>query len=247
MTTTRRRLRLAAIASSVVLVLASCGGDGDTTATDSPQATETMAPDMTSSSMAHDTGDDMDAAMAGGASSAAATLRSVLTAQLQEHVYLAGIAVYNAVINPDAFAASADVLDLNSQDLAGSIASVYGDDAGATFLELWRTHIGFFVDYTTAAVAGDAAGQQAAADDLTQYTQDFGAFLAAANPGLTQEAVADLVGEHVATLVPAVDAIVAGDPATAFGSLKTAAGHMSVIAEALAGAIAAQFPDQFSG
>jgi len=245
-TTTRRRLRLAAIASSVVLVLASCGGDGDTTATDSPQATETMAPDMTSSSMAHDTGDDMDAAMAGGASSPAATLRSVLTAQLQEHVYLAGIAVYNAV-NPDAFAASADVLDLNSQDLAASIASVYGDDAGATFLELWRTHIGFFVDYTTAAVAGDAAGQQAAADDLTQYTQDFGAFLAAANPNLTQEAVAGLVGEHVATLVPAVDAIVAGDPATAFGSLKTAAGHMSVIAEALAGAIAAQFPDQFSG
>lgn len=228
MTTTRRRLRLAAIASSVVLVLASCGGDGDTTATDSPQATETMAPDMTSSSMAHDTGDDMDAAMAGGASSPAATLRSVLTAQLQEHVYLAEIAVYNAVINPDAFAASADVLDLNSQDLAGSIASVYGDDAGATFLELWRTHIGFFVDYTTAAVAGDAAGQQAAADNLTQ------------------EAVAGLVGEHVATLVPAVDAIVAGDSA-AFGSLKTAAGHMSVIAEALAGAIAAQFPDQFSG
>jgi hypothetical protein len=179
------------------------------------------------------------------ASTPAAELRALLTAQLQEHVYLAGIAVYNAVINPEAFEPSAAVLDENSQDLAASVAAVYGDDAGEAFLGLWRSHIGMFVDYTTASVAGDQAGQEKAAADLEQYSEDFGAFLSSANPNLPQEAVADLVSHHVMTLVPAVDAIVAGDAATAFSELKNAAAHMSDIAAALAGGIAEQFPDRF--
>ncbi|MBA2338662.1 MAG: hypothetical protein H0V96_13090 [Acidimicrobiia bacterium] len=52
--------------------------------------------------------------------------------------------------------------------------------------------------------------------------------------------------EHVATLLTAIDQVVAGDVA-AVGSLKTAAAHMPMLAEGLSGAIATRFPDQFAG
>lgn len=171
--------------------------------------------------------------------SAASGLRSLLTAQLQEHVYLAGIAVFNAVNNPDAFEASAATLDQNTQDLAASIESVYGADAGAAFLELWRTHIGFFVDYTTARANGDEAGQETAKEALMQYREDFGAFLESANPNLPKEAVMEELIPHVESVFAAIDAVVDGD-ADAFDKLKVAAAVMPNTAATLAGAIAEQ-------
>ncbi len=50
----------------------------------------------------------------------------------------------------------------------------------------------------------------------------------------------------MATLLTAIDQVVAGDVA-AVGSLKTAAAHMPMLAEGLSGAIATRFPDQFTG
>lgn len=245
----RHKFRRTAAVAVIAVTLAACssGSAEDTATTPAPETTTTQAPATTE---APATTMAMAEEMSTGAeatSSPAASLRAVLTAQLQEHVYLAGIAVYNAVTNPDAFEASAGVLDANSQDLAATVASVYGENAGEAFLGLWRSHIGMFVDYTTARVAGDAEGQAQAAEDLTQYAADFAAFLAGANPNLEASAVTGLVEHHVMTLVPAVNGIVDGDPATAFSELKVAAGHMSAMAEALAGAIAEQFPDQFTG
>lgn len=60
------------------------------------------------------------------------------------------------------------------------------------------------------------------------------------------EAVAGLLEEHAATLLTAIDQVVAGE-VVAFDSLKTAAAHMPMLAEGLSGAIATQFPDQFTG
>ena len=154
-------------------------------------------------------------------------------------MYLAGIAVFNAVNSPDAFEASAATLDQNSQDLAGSVASVYGEDAGNAFLELWRTHIGFFVDYTGARAGGDQEGQDQAKAALMQYREDFGAFLESANPNLPKEAVIEELQPHVETVFAAIDAVVDGEP-DAFDRLKTAAGVMPDTAAVLATAIAEQ-------
>ena len=71
-------------------------------------------------------------------------------------------------------------MDGNSQDRA--IGSVYGADADNAFLPLWRRHIGFVVDYTVGAASRDKAKQDKAVADLVAYTDDFGAFLAGANP-----------------------------------------------------------------
>ena len=48
-------------------------------------------------------------------------------------------------------------------------------------------HIGMVVDYTVGVATKDQAKQDKAVDDLVGYTQDFGAFLASANPNLPKE------------------------------------------------------------
>lgn len=176
---------------------------------------------------------------------AGAELRAALTALLQEHVYLAGIATGTALAGGD-LAPPAAALDDNSVALADAIASVYGDAAGEQFLALWRRHIEFFVDYTTASATGDEAAKAEAVAALDGYRADFGAFLASANPNLPKEAVAEELVPHVTTMFAAIDAQAAGDPSQ-YAKLREAASHMPMTAKVLAGGIAKQFPKQFKG
>jgi hypothetical protein len=178
----------------------------------------------------------------------AAGLRAGLNALLSEHVYLAAAATNAALAGrqPE-FQAAAAALDANSVDVARAIGSVYGSDAEKAFLPLWRKHIGMVVDYTVGAATSDRAKQDKAVGDLVGYTQDFGAFLAAANPNLPKPVVADLVKHHVLTLKAVIDAQVARDQDRTFTALRTGAGHMQMIADPLAGAIVKQFPDKIAG
>jgi hypothetical protein len=185
----------------------------------------------------------------GGVDTAASSLRSTLTAGLQEHVYLAGIAVDTGVnkgLDSPEFKAAAGTLDKNSVALSQAIEGVYGAEAGATFLKVWRQHIGFFVDYTKARATKNAAGVKKANADLDGYRATFGAFLAKANPNLTADAVANDLKGHVATLEAAIDAVVA-KKANAFDLLQAAAAHMPGTADVLAGAISKQYPKKFPG
>jgi hypothetical protein len=177
-------------------------------------------------------------------------LRSGLTALLQEHVYLAGLAINQAVadggdLTKPATKDAVGALDANSVGLSDAIASVYGKDAGDQFLALWRKHIGFFVDYTIGGATGDTAKRDAAKAALDGYRKDFGAFVESATKGkLTGDAVAADLQTHVNTLITAIDAVLAKDPSV-FPKLRAAAGHMPMTADALAGAIVASNPDTF--
>lgn len=175
--------------------------------------------------------------------SSAAELRAGLTALLQEHVYLAGIATGTALSGGD-LGPPAAALDQNSMGLADAIGSVYGAAAGESFLALWRKHIQFFVDYTKATATGDAAAKAAAVADLDGYGADFGAFLESANPNLPKEAVAEELKPHVATLLAAIDAQAIKDPSQ-YEKLRMAAEHMPMTAKVLAAGIATQFPKKF--
>jgi hypothetical protein len=187
---------------------------------------------------------------ASGATSAtrAAELRASLNYLLGEHILLASSATGAALGGREAqFKAAAAALDRNSLDISKAIGSVYGQGAQDAFLPLWRKHIGFVVDYTVGVATRDRAQQDRAVSDFVQYTQDFGAFLASANPNLPKDAVAELVKTHVLTLKAVIDAQAAGDQPRAFSAMRTAYAHMGMIADPLAGAIAKQFPDRFPG
>jgi hypothetical protein len=220
---------------------AACGrGGGDSAVKVTPAAVTDHA--------AH-AGHEALGATANPVDSGAAALRSGLTALLQEHVYLAGITVTQGVgkgLDSAEFKAAAGALDKNSVGLAGAITSVYGQAAGDQFLALWRKHIGFFVDYTKGKATKDDAIVTKAKSDLDGYRNDFGAFIASANPNLPKQAVADELLPHIQTLFAAIDAVVAGD-ASAFDKLRIAADHMPMTADILAGGIAKQYPDKFPG
>jgi hypothetical protein len=181
----KRIARLAAGLTLVAVLGAACGqGKGGTDVQASPQAAPAAAAVDHGSLHGQLLGET-----AGSTADGAAKLRQTLTAALQEHEYLAGIAVAQAVVtkktdSPE-FTAAAAALDKNSVALSEAIASIYGKGAGDAFLPLWRKHIGFFVDYTVGKLTNDAAKATTAKTNLDGYRADFGAFLASANPNLT--------------------------------------------------------------
>jgi hypothetical protein len=182
--------------------------------------------------------------LAGGTDSPASTLRATLTAQLQEHVYLAAIATGTA-LGGGALEPPAAALDVNSVELSQAVGSVYGDAAGQQFLALWRKHIGFFVDFTTGLATKDTAKVAKAQADLDGYRADFDAFLTSANPNLPKGSVAQELVGHVQSLEDAITAQATKDPAV-YTKLMAAAAHMPMTASVLAGAIAKQFPEKFT-
>ncbi len=165
---------------------------------------------------------------------------------LREHVHLALTATGAALGGRDIeFKAAANALDDNSVDLARAIGNVYGEEAKNQFLELWRTHIGFVVDYTFAVAQKDSTLQAAAVTNLTGYAVDFGQFLNQANPALRVETLRDLVLAHIVGLKGAIDAEAAGDWPVAYTRERQASAHMQVIADPLVAAIVGQFPERY--
>ena len=224
---------LAALLACAFLV-AACGDDEKST---------------TGGSTASSTTETKTASDTEGAKSGAAKLRADLTYLLEEHVYLAGIAVKNGVDNgldSGEFKAAAGTLDENSKGLSDAIGGLYGDDAGKQFLALWRAHIGFFVDYTKGKATKDDKLVAKAQKDLDGYRAEFGAFLNSAVPSLPADAVADELKPHVESLEKAIDSVVGGK-ADAFDNLRAAAGHMPGTAKILAGGIAGEKKDMFTG
>ena len=182
----------------------------------------------------------------GDPASKAADLVTTLNVTLREHVFLASGATGAALGGRnDEFTAAAAALDANSAAMTAAVGSVYGAEAGKAFDPLWKKHIAFLVDYTSAVRDKNQAKADEAMGNLLQYTEDFGAFINTASPKLTKEAVADLVKTHVLTLKAVIDAQAAKDWVKAYGSLRTAAEHMAMMANGLSTTIVAQFPKNF--
>ena len=230
----QRIARSVAVGLTLAVAAAACS-----TTTSSEPAAQATPP--ATSSMDHGTMTTIDVGASG--------LQQTLTDLFDSHVYLASIAIstgLSAGLDSKEFAAAAGALDQNSQDLAAAVGSVYGDEAGTQFLALWRKHIGFFVDYTAGKATGDEQMASKALKSLDQYRQDFGAFIESATDGnLSADATAEALQMHVNSLIDAIDLAVAGNT-DVFAAIYTAAHeHMPATATALAGAIAAQMPEQF--
>ena len=176
----------------------------------------------------------------------AANLRVLLNALERQHVDLAAAAVRAGFDGHASFEEVATELDKNSIALADAIGSIYGTSARDQFLTIWRSHIGFFVDYTVAAKAGDTVKMNEAVANLTgKYVPEISNFLATANPNLPREVVAQLVTQHVLHLKAAVDAYGASDFTASYAKQTEAYNQIGSIADALAGGIVKQFPEKF--
>lgn len=172
-------------------------------------------------------------------------LRVNMNGLLKEHVDLGLIALRSAYDGDSDKDAAVAALDQNSQELAATVGSVYGDEAETQFLELWRAHIGYFVDYTVGLKTNNQTKMDQADENLEGYAENAGIFFSEANPNIPKSAVVNLAEEHKTLVIASMEAYDAGNYEKAYEKEREANKQVSKIADALSGGIIKQFPDKF--
>ena len=140
---------------------------------------------------------------------------------------------------------AADEVLTNAKGIAGAVASFYGKAGGDRMLELLAGHWGAIKAYSDATFDNKGNGQQAAADKLTANAKEIAAFLSKANPNLPENTLVGLLSAHGAHHVAQIQQINKADYASEAKTWNAMRTHMFVIADALTGALAKQFPEKF--
>ena len=200
------------------------------------------------------------AASAPTAAPAAPKLHSTLRGLLHGHVVATrnyALAVYAGNEQATRMAAH-DVVD-NAKRLANAVAGFYGQAAGDAFLKLLEGHWAGVQALTDAAYAQyaasearggppqvtDSAAEQQAMQSLVANGNDIARFLSGANPNLSEDGVKSLWLQHVNDHKMQVDELMSNAPrAEQIKTWTHMQDHANAIADALASAIAIQFPDK---
>lgn len=133
----------------------------------------------------------------------------------------------------------------NAKAIAGTIEPFYGKAASEKLFGLLAGHYGAVKQYLDAANEGSKAKQDAAMKTLTTNVDEIAAFLSKANPNLPYETLQSLLlahGSHHVQQIQQIKAKQYAEEAKTWSAMKD---HMYVIADALTGALAKQFPDKF--
>ena len=134
----------------------------------------------------------------------------------------------------------------NARQIAAAIEPYYGKDASEKLFGLLAGHYGAVKQYLEATVAGSQDRQDAAYKSLSGNAAEIARFLSGANPHLPFDTLNGLLlahGGHHVQQIQQVQGRQYAQEAQTWDAMKR---HMYVIADALAGAIAKQFPRQFS-
>lgn len=133
----------------------------------------------------------------------------------------------------------------NAKAIAGAIEPFYGKAASEKLFGLLAGHWGAVNEYLTATVANDKAAQDGAYRKLVANAGEIATFLGGANPHLPVDTLRSLLMAHGAHHLQQIQQLRArqyDDEAKTWAAMKE---HMYVIADALAGGLAAQFPERF--
>lgn len=134
----------------------------------------------------------------------------------------------------------------NAKRLADAVGSYYGAAAGKQMLTLLAGHWDAVKAMTDAQARGDNRARDAAMTRLTANAGEIAKFLSTANPYLPENAVMGLLTAHGAHHAAQIQQVMAGDMRAEAVTWKAMQAHMDTLADALAGAIARQFPAKAS-
>ena len=126
------------------------------------------------------------------------------------------------------------------------MAGFYGEAGGDRMMELLGGHWGAVKALTDARAKGDSGAADTATSDLNANAGAIAKFLSGANPNLPEDTVRGLMLAHVAHHSQQIQQIMAGDTSGETTTWAAMQQHMDMIADALAGAIAKQFPEKAS-
>lgn len=189
----------------------------------------------------------MQAAAATNTAPAAPKLQAALRSLWLGHVEATrAYALAVEAVDPAAADKATDAVVANAQQLADAVAGFYGDAAGKRMFELLAGHWGGVKALTDAVRADQPSGTEKAMQALDANAREIAVFLSGANPYLPENDVHGLMAAHVAHHEAQVHQIMDGDMNAEAQTWKAMKIHMDVIADALAGAIAKQFPDKAS-
>lgn len=138
--------------------------------------------------------------------------------------------------------AAEDAVVTNAKAVANAVGSFYGKAAGEQMFTLLAGHWAGVKALTQADSTHDKTAETAAMNALATNGGEIARFLAGANPNLPESAVSSLLAGHVAHHSAQIEEIMAGDMTAEATTWTAMQQHMNVIADALAGAIAKQFP-----
>ncbi|WP_191557513.1 copper amine oxidase [Metabacillus idriensis] len=179
-------------------------------------------------------------------SNPAIDLRASLDAILSEHAYLAVAAMQKGIDGKEDFEAAAGQLNKNTEELSAAVASVYGEEAGAQFKEIWGSHIGYFVDYVTATAENNEEGRKQALAELDEYRVEQAGFLDTATEGrLKAKELEEGLKVHIDQLIWAFESYRTGEYDKAYVNITESMHHMFGVGKGLSWAIADQYPDKF--
>jgi hypothetical protein len=132
----------------------------------------------------------------------------------------------------------------NAKQIAAAIEPFYGKPASEKLFSLLAGHYGAIKQYLEAG--SNATAKNAAIAAATANADQIAAFLASANPNLPLETLKALLDAHVSQHEMQIDQLRAGQFAQEAKTWEMMKAHMYMIADALAGALAKQFPAQFA-
>lgn len=180
---------------------------------------------------------------AAAAAPAAPKLQAALRTLWQDHVTRTrdyALAVKAGDARRSATAEQAVVA--NAKQLADAVAGFYGAAAGERQLALLAGHWNAVKALTQAQRASDSAALSRARQALTRNAGELADFLSGANPYLPRDTVNALLVAHGGHHMDQVSRIMRGDAAGEQATTKAMRTHMDTIADAMAAALARQFP-----
>jgi hypothetical protein len=148
--------------------------------------------------------------------------------------------------NRQAAAAAEKEVVANAKAIANSIEPFYGKAASDKLFGLLAGHYGAVKQYLEATAAGSKAKQDAAVKNLTGNATEIARFLSGANPNLPFDTLNGLLLGHGGHHIQEIQQLHGKRYAEEAQTWQAMKQHMYVIADALAGAIAKQFPATFS-
>ena len=162
------------------------------------------------------------------------------------HIFWVRNVIVETVAGDKAAAATAEKeVVANAKQIAASIEPYYGKEASEKLFGLLAGHYGAAKQYLEASIAGSKVGQEAALKSLTGNAGDIARFLSSANPNLPYDTLNGLLlahGGHHIQEIQQLQSKQYAEEAQTWDAMKK---HMYGIADALAGAIAKQFPAKF--
>ena len=163
------------------------------------------------------------------------------------HIFwVRNVAVETLAGNKKAAAVAEKEVVANAKAIAASIEPFYGKAASEKLFGLLAGHYGAVKQHIEATVAGSRGKQDAAFKNLAGNATEIAKFLSGANPNLPFATLNGLLlahgGHHIQQNQQLKDRQYAQEAQT-WEAMKK---HMYVIADALAGALAKQFPAKFS-